>query len=284
MQYQFAVSSRRSEIVRHAVALAAEAGLPSSLAVMKRFGPASPGPLSFPVEGWTLALDFAVGWAGLPVLLDRLDELVAGAGGRVYLAKDARLRRRAVADMYPRASELAAVRRRVDPEKFCDPISPAVSGLGEVPAMNDAFGRPQSVVVLGGTSDIAMALVDGFVAGPCQTVVLAARDAEALDRAAQRASVGGAEVVETVSFDAADVPRAPATVAQCFDASRDGVDLVVVALGLLGESERDASYPERVAEVITANFTWPAAAMGRLRCACGRRAMDESSCSPRLPR
>ncbi len=116
VQYQFAVSSRRSEIVRHAVALAAEAGLPSSLAVMKRFGPASPGPLSFPVEGWTLALDFAVGWAGLPVLLDRLDELVAGAGGRVYLAKDARLRRELVADMYPRASELAAVRRRVDPD------------------------------------------------------------------------------------------------------------------------------------------------------------------------
>ena len=128
--------------------------------------------------------------------------------------------------------------------------------------MNDAFGRPQSVVVLGGTSDIAMALVDAFVAGPCGTVVLAARDIEALDRAAQRARAGGAEAVETVSFDAADVTQAPATVARCFDAARHGVDLVVVVLGLLGESERDASNPERIVEVITTNFTWPAAAMG----------------------
>jgi decaprenylphospho-beta-D-ribofuranose 2-oxidase len=48
-------------------------------------------------------------------LLDQLDELVAGVGGRVYLAKDARLRPELVPVMYPRVGELAEVRRRIDP-------------------------------------------------------------------------------------------------------------------------------------------------------------------------
>jgi decaprenylphospho-beta-D-ribofuranose 2-oxidase len=115
VQYQFAVGPQHGEMVRRTVRMTSEAGLPSSLAVLKRFGPGDPGPLSFPMEGWTLALDFPVGPDALPALLDRLDELVAAAGGRVYLAKDARLRPELFPAMYPRAAELTAVRRRVDP-------------------------------------------------------------------------------------------------------------------------------------------------------------------------
>ncbi|HXQ62760.1 MAG TPA: FAD-binding oxidoreductase [Acidimicrobiales bacterium] len=116
LQYQFVVPAGRADVVRRAVAMTAEGGVPSSLAVLKRFGPADPGPLSFPLEGWTLALDFAVGPPELASLLDRLDELVAAAGGRVYLAKDARLRPELLAVMYPRIPDLANVRRRVDPD------------------------------------------------------------------------------------------------------------------------------------------------------------------------
>ncbi len=115
VQYQFAVGPGHAGVVRRAVAMAAGGGGPPSLAVLKRFGPANRGPLSFPVEGWTLALDFAVGPPELAPLLDRLDELVADAGGRVYLAKDARLRPELLAVMYPRIPELASVRARVDP-------------------------------------------------------------------------------------------------------------------------------------------------------------------------
>ena len=81
VQYQFAVPPERGDVVEEAVAGISSSGLPSFLAVLKRFGPGTPGPLSFSQEGWTLALDFPLGPPGLPALLDRLDDLVAGAGG-----------------------------------------------------------------------------------------------------------------------------------------------------------------------------------------------------------
>jgi decaprenylphospho-beta-D-ribofuranose 2-oxidase len=116
VQYQFAVAPERGDVVEDAVASIAASGVPAFLAVLKRFGPGTPGPLSFAQSGWTLALDFPVGPTGLATLLDSLDELVAAAGGRIYLAKDARLRPDLVPVMYPRLSEMADVRRRVDPK------------------------------------------------------------------------------------------------------------------------------------------------------------------------
>jgi decaprenylphospho-beta-D-ribofuranose 2-oxidase len=115
VQYQYVVGDAASDVVGETLAMMAAARITASMAVLKRFGPGDPGPLSFPIPGWTLALDFPVGPSELPSLLDRLDELVAGVGGRVYLAKDARLRPELIPVMYPRVGELAEVRRRVDP-------------------------------------------------------------------------------------------------------------------------------------------------------------------------
>ena len=61
-----------------------------ALTVLKRFGKSNPSPLSFPIPGWTLTADVPANVPGLLEVLDRLDEEVANAGGRVYLAKDAR--------------------------------------------------------------------------------------------------------------------------------------------------------------------------------------------------
>jgi decaprenylphospho-beta-D-ribofuranose 2-oxidase len=116
VQYQFAVPLERGDVVEEAVETIAGSGIPAFLAVLKRFGPGTPGPLSFAQSGWTLALDFPIGPPGLDRLLDSLDEKVAAADGRVYLAKDARLRPELMPVMYPRLPEMAAVCHRVDPD------------------------------------------------------------------------------------------------------------------------------------------------------------------------
>jgi decaprenylphospho-beta-D-ribofuranose 2-oxidase len=123
VQYQFVVPDSRSEVVGRALVSLAAGGIATALAVLKRFGPANPAPLSFPMAGWSLAVDIPVGSAGgrreaLAVRLDHLDEVVAAAGGRVYLTKDSRLRPDLLDVMYPRLGEWRGVRDGLDPEGF----------------------------------------------------------------------------------------------------------------------------------------------------------------------
>ncbi len=116
VQYQFCVPDAAGETIVRAIERLSTSKIPSFLAVLKRFGAANPGPLSFPMTGWTLALDLPVGPATLPGVLDQLDDLVLEAGGRIYFAKDARLHPDKVRSMYPRLDEFLSVKNRVDPE------------------------------------------------------------------------------------------------------------------------------------------------------------------------
>jgi decaprenylphospho-beta-D-ribofuranose 2-oxidase len=84
------------------------------LVTLKRFGKGSEGLISFPMEGVTAALDFPIG-PGLETLSSRLDDIVADAGGRVYLAKNPWLKPGLLSRMYPRLEEFLAIKASIDP-------------------------------------------------------------------------------------------------------------------------------------------------------------------------
>ena len=117
LQWQCLVPFGEEEVLREIVETLAEHQIPSPVSVLKYFGEADPGPLSFPAPGWTLTLDVPTGIGGLLPLLDGLDRRVVDAGGRLYLAKESRMRPELVPAMYPRLDEWREVRDRMDPDR-----------------------------------------------------------------------------------------------------------------------------------------------------------------------
>jgi decaprenylphospho-beta-D-ribofuranose 2-oxidase len=117
IQYQLVVPRGEEGALELVIARLRRSPVPCYLAVLKDFGAENHAPLSFPMMGWTLTLDMPRAAPGLERLQRDFDELVAGAGGRVYLAKDARLRPDALAAMYPRLEQWRAIRERADPER-----------------------------------------------------------------------------------------------------------------------------------------------------------------------
>ncbi len=123
IQYQFVVPMDGGyDVIHHVLKRCLEAGHPSSLTVLKRFG-AQEGPLSFPRPGWTMALDIAVR-PGLFELLDELDELIIAKKGRIYLAKDYRMKPETFRSLYPDYPKWLEIKRKVDPDcRFSSDLS-----------------------------------------------------------------------------------------------------------------------------------------------------------------
>ena len=113
-QYQLVVPDDATAVLETILGITSEQRLPAFLGVLKRFGPAGTGLLSFPAPGWTLTMDLPAHPDVAPAL-DRFDDLVRDAGGRVYLAKDARLPRHHLRAMYPNLDQWRELRDRCDP-------------------------------------------------------------------------------------------------------------------------------------------------------------------------
>ncbi len=126
--------------------------------------------------------------------------------------------------------------------------------------MNDAMGMPQTAVVVGGTSDIARAVLRSLVARRLRRVVLIGRDEVGLAAAAKELQALGATEVDTMTLDVTELSRIPTVVGDA--STRLGqVDLVLVAAGVLGDQTNDEADPDAVASVLNTNVTGPAAVM-----------------------
>ncbi|MEU3103503.1 decaprenylphospho-beta-D-erythro-pentofuranosid-2-ulose 2-reductase [Streptomyces griseoflavus] len=118
--------------------------------------------------------------------------------------------------------------------------------------MKDAFGLPQSLLVLGGTSEIALATARRLIARRTRTVWLAGRPSPGLDGAAEQLRGLGAEV-RTVAFDALDPAAHEDALGKVF---ADGdIDMVLLAFGTLGDQAHDERDPRAAVRVAQTNYT-----------------------------
>ncbi|MEU1480117.1 decaprenylphospho-beta-D-erythro-pentofuranosid-2-ulose 2-reductase [Streptomyces sp. NPDC001668] len=118
--------------------------------------------------------------------------------------------------------------------------------------MKDAFGLPQSLLVLGGTSEIALATVRRLVVRGTRTVWLAGRPSPALESAAAGLRSLGAEV-HTVAFDALDPASHEAVLGKVF--AEGDIGMVLLAFGILGDQAHDERDPIAAVRVAQTNYT-----------------------------
>jgi decaprenylphospho-beta-D-erythro-pentofuranosid-2-ulose 2-reductase len=120
--------------------------------------------------------------------------------------------------------------------------------------VRDAVGAVQSVLILGGGSDLGVAIARELAGRRARTIVLAGRDPERFAGRADELRAAGATRVETLAFDATDFASHPGFVDDVFALLGD-LDLVVIAFGVLGDAdkaERDATV---ALEIVQTNYT-----------------------------
>ncbi|MFZ4281156.1 decaprenylphospho-beta-D-erythro-pentofuranosid-2-ulose 2-reductase, partial [Streptomyces rhizosphaericola] len=118
--------------------------------------------------------------------------------------------------------------------------------------MKDAFGAPQSLLVLGGTSEIALATARRLIALRTRRVWLAGRPSPALDAAAVELRDRGADV-RTVAFDALDTDSHEEVLGKVF--AEGDIDVVLMAFGVTGDQARDEEQPAAAVRVAQTNYT-----------------------------
>lgn len=120
--------------------------------------------------------------------------------------------------------------------------------------MNDALGSPQSLLLLGGTSEIGLAIVSALGSSRLRTVVLAGRDPVALERSAQAVRASGIADVRSLAFDAAATDTHQSFV-DGLAGQVDDLDLVVLAFGVLGDQAAFEADPDEAVRACHVNYT-----------------------------
>lgn len=115
LQYQFVIPEGSEILFARILSELKKIHGASFLVVLKRFGDANSAAMSFPMKGWTLAIDLSLNISGLESLLNIFDQWVVLAGGRINLVKDSRMRGELLPTMYPQLKKWRAIRNEMDP-------------------------------------------------------------------------------------------------------------------------------------------------------------------------
>tara|TARA_A100001388_G_scaffold274599_1_gene258512 strand:- start:7973 stop:9331 length:1359 start_codon:yes stop_codon:yes gene_type:complete len=115
IQYQFVVPDKASYLISKTLEKLRKISAPSFLTVLKRFGKNNPGYLSFPIAGWTLAIDIPSNIKNLNQELSKLDKEIVSEGGRIYLAKDSRQSPEIFRESYQMLEDWLEIKRELDP-------------------------------------------------------------------------------------------------------------------------------------------------------------------------
>jgi FAD/FMN-containing dehydrogenase/short-subunit dehydrogenase len=222
-------------------------GMVSFLAVLKRFGPSgSNAMLSFPMEGFTLALDIPLRARTLD-LLERLDNRVAEAGGRIYLAKDARMSASTMERTYPRLEQFRKVVAQYGRGQFTSALAERLGLRGDA-SMRPRFD-PRCALILGANSGIATALAWEF-ARKGHPLILAMRDITKAEILCEAINHETGATCTAKAFDAEALDKHPGFYADLDP--RPGI--VVCAFGVLPDQAEAQDVPGGGLRSITVNY------------------------------
>jgi len=122
----------------------------------------------------------------------------------------------------------------------------------------DALGNPQTILLLGGTSEIGLAICERYLRdAPARIVLAALPDDPGRDAAVAQMRAAGAKSVTVVDFDALDTGSHPAVIDACFNAggSPTDIDVAIVAFGLLGDAEELWQDQRKAVQIAEINYT-----------------------------
>ena len=118
----------------------------------------------------------------------------------------------------------------------------------------DAVGNPQTILLLGGTSEIGLAICERYLRNaPAHIVLAALPDDPGRDDAVAQMQAAGAKSVRLVDFDAVATDSHPAVINECFSAG--DVDVAIVAFGLLGDAEELWQNQRKAVQIAEINYT-----------------------------
>jgi short-subunit dehydrogenase/FAD/FMN-containing dehydrogenase len=255
-QFQCAVPAAVApQAIEEMLGAIAKAGEGSMLAVLKTFGDKrSPGLLSFPMPGATLALDFPARGASTLALLRRLESITRAAGGRIYPAKDSVMSKAAFQEGYPNHADFV---KHIDPAASSGyarrvGLLPTQSQNGMTRMHTDASTR---VAIFGATSGMAVECARLY-AGRKARLILVGRDAAALEVLSGDLKVLGAGDIKTLIANLSEVAGAR-DASEAALAAYGGLDIVLVAHGSLSDQSRAQAEVDYAADQVALNLISP---------------------------